>query len=111
MRNKIQKTNGNYAIHVDENYTFISNEGYIIWDDANQMVTVIAPNKNTQEVPSKNHRINIFRFEYERICMMSVVPDTNKIDEWLGEFVTDNDTKKNIKHSVEVLSSDKYFTE
>lgn len=111
MRNKFKSINKDYLkVAIDENYSFTSKDSFFIWDDNGEILTVIAPNKNTQMVPTKAHRVEVLGFEYDRILFLSTVPES--VDSsWVDSVVTDAEMKKTVKNSIKIVTEDKYFIE
>ena len=111
MRNAFKKTGGYISIMINENYVFSSNDSYIIWNDNTETLTVISSNNNTQQVPTPSHRGSVYFTQYDDIVCIKIVPELDKIDEWLKEFTNDETLKTNIKNSFKVLTDSKYFVE
>ena len=99
------------SIMLDENVNFSSRDSFLLWDDANGLLTIITTYQDTMMSANKSRRGEIVVTGYDSIVTISAVPDLDKIDTWLpavAKGVTDVDGDK-IKNSFKQITDSKYF--
>lgn len=109
-RNKLESINDDYLqVVIDNNYTYSSRDSFFVWDDNNEILTVIHPNGNTQMTPTPGSRVLISVFDYDWILMINTVPGVAN-NSWVDKVTSDKDQAEAIKAANSKLIDDSYFT-
>lgn len=112
IRSLIDKFNHygwHYTVKTDENLNYSTRSEFLSWNDDKELLTILGPNQETAEVADPNKRGSLISVQYSRIVSIKAIPNLSNIDEWIGDFIEDEELKSNIVDHFRLSTSKEYF--